>query len=162
VARSTAGPPPPRQARLRGRGEALLLVALLAGIVGVALVGRPDPPPRASAQGLAAALAVRDETRPRLGEIPDLRLMGDEPAASRDRLCDSPRDARMREMISDVAQDGVFVDEQRWRELPAGARAGLASFWSKCLHAGAAVHVRADGDGALLAVYDPDSGLQAD
>lgn len=107
----------------------------------------------------APTLQVRDETRPKLGEIPTLGLMGDEAAPSQDRLCSEERVARMAAGVAGIAEDGVFLDERVWRRLAWSGRAGLASFWSKCFHGGAAVHVRADRDGELLAVYDPARGF---
>ena len=57
-------------------------------------------------------------------------------------------------------EDGVAVDLARWEATPAGGQAGYASFWSKCFHSGAAVRIRSDDGGKVLAVYDPATGLE--
>lgn len=128
-------------------------------MAGLALL--PDEPAVApeGAEWQGPPLEPRDDTRPKLGEHPDLKLMGIEPGPSDDILCSEARLERMASQRAAVADDGVFVDERGWNEMSWSGRVGLASFWSKCLHGGAAVHVRAEHDGALLAVYEASSGL---
>ena len=147
--------------RLSGRASAGLVAGLLIGIGALAWVaqGPNEPEARDVEEWAGAPLKIRDETRPKLGVIANLKLMGDEIAPSDDQLCDDERIGRMAEQIAGVVEDGVLIDERSWNELAWGGRAGLASFWSKCLHGGAAVHVRAEHDGAVLAVYDPAEGL---
>lgn len=140
------------------RGAAVPLVALAAVVLAFALVAARE---RAPSQGEwdGPPVVVRDETGEQLGPIPGLKLMGDEPAPSAGALCDADRLERMSEAVVGVVSDGVLVDEAGWETTPWAGRAGLASFWSKCLHEGRALHVRARNDGAVLAVYDPDTGL---
>lgn len=138
---------------------ASLLVGLGALLWAAQGPGVPSPPEGEERPGRVPMLQVRDETRPKLGEIPTLGLMGDETAPSLDQLCSEERVERMATGIAGIAEDGVFLDEREWQRLAWSGRAGLASFWSRCLHGGAAVHVRADRTGDLLAIYDPASGF---
>ena len=54
----------------------------------------------------------------------------------------------------------VFVDGAQWAGTPDGTRAGIASFFSKCLHDGEPIDVLDGPGGNLLAVYASTSGLE--
>ena len=145
-----------------GRAGAVAAAGLLLAAVGLALLSQEPSPRPEQAEWQGPPLVPRDDTRPKLGEHPDLQLMGLEPGPSDAILCSEARVERMTSHLAGVAglaEDGVFVDERGWNETSWGGRAGLASFWSKCLRGGGAVHVRAEHDGALLAVYEPRTGL---
>ena len=114
-----------------------------------------------ASSGLTERAADAPVAQPGLPIHPDLKLMGIEPAPSQEQLCTPERAARMSLRIAARADGGVLVDERGWAETSWGRRAGLASYWSKCLHGGAAINVLAEHDGALLAVYDPAHGLSS-
>ena len=146
---------PTRELAVRAGAAGLAIAAL----VGFAWWAQRSEAPQAHPEWQGPPVVARDETRPKLGEIPNLKLMGAEPGPSTDALCDASRVERMSQWITQRTDDAVFVEPAVWDATPSGGRAGLASFWSKCLHAGAAIEIRSEGDGQVLALYDPVEGL---
>jgi len=147
--------------RGEGRSSGLAVLALLLAIGAVALAGRGPALERGAAPAPGEApLVAAFPPGSSLGTHPDLKVMGIEPAATHTPLCTEDRTATMTASFAERVEDGVAVDLARWEATPAGGQAGYASFWSKCFHSGAAVRIRSDDGGKVLAVYDPATGLE--
>ena len=147
--------------RFEGRGGAWVPILLLASLAVAAWVGA-GPPPAPDTPVLEyteVAVKLPDDTLEQWGTHPDMRVMGIEKEPSSDVLCSSERVERMGAFVVGHGVGELFVDAVNWEATPSSARAGIASFFSKCHHNGEPLIVLAGPGGTLLAVYEPEGGL---
>jgi len=152
---------PERNRRGEGRAGGLVALCLLLAIAAVAWLGPGEETLTVAVPESAVTPSVAPSVEePRLPVHPELALLrvrtGEAPHTP---LCTEARTATMTASFAERVDDGVIVDIDRWEATGWGGRAGYASFWSKCFHDGATVHIRSERDGTLLAIYDPASGL---
>ncbi len=62
-------------------------------------------------------------------------------------------------LVKQVAPGQVYVDRNSWQKTPAGTRAQVANWASKCTQQGQRVEIVGEGTGEILATYHPREGL---
>jgi hypothetical protein len=85
-----------------------------------------------------------------------------EPVPSQtEAFCASEKWSRMDLAVSQSDGGEFRVDRAAWDRTMTSSRAGIASWISTCKLDGASVRIVAEGSGALVATYDPQSGLRS-
>ncbi len=120
----------------------------------------------AAPQGLAAPQSpyahLQDEIVPRdfrtIHEGGPVGLYAIDAKQDKAAFCDESH-WRGDSFVKKVGTGQVFVDRDDWQNTPAGTRAQMASWMSKCTQAGHRVEIFGEGSGQLLATYHPREGL---
>jgi hypothetical protein len=86
---------------------------------------------------------------------------GAAPPGPRAAFCDERHWSRTGVDVFDNGGGEFLVDQQAWESRLTTTRAGLASWMSECRRGGESVTIVARGSGAVLATYDPRSGLRS-
>jgi hypothetical protein len=85
-----------------------------------------------------------------------------EPAPSQTAaFCSDENWGRLNALVSQGEGGEFRVDAALWNRSLGSSRAGIASWMSYCKSDGQAVRIVAADSGALLATYDPESGLRS-